>query len=133
VWARFVRRSPEGSIAPGAQIRICEYIDRETRYKTEVTATIEKLDEDGFINNVVVGGITVVRMEHDFHETVRQTIFAHRLITPGNHRLWFLSKPLSAMMFPDAKGKAWLKHAIEEMGTLENFLPQLYECEAGGT
>jgi hypothetical protein len=50
-------------------------------------------------------------------------------ITPGNTKLWLLSKPISAFMFPNLKGQAWLKHAIEEMGSLENFLPQLYERE----
>jgi hypothetical protein len=34
-------------------------------------------------------------------------------------------------MFPNTKGRACLKHAIEEMGALENFLPQLYAREAG--
>jgi hypothetical protein len=53
-WARYVRRMPDGSIGPGAKIRICEFIARNPRYKTEVTATIEKLDQSGFINNVVV-------------------------------------------------------------------------------
>ena len=128
-WARYVRRMPDGSIGPGAQIRICEFIARNPRYKTEVTATIEKLDESGFINNVVVAGLTIVRMEHDFHETESGTRFEHRLITPGNMKLWLLSKPISAFMFPNLKGQAWLKHAIEEMGSLENFLPQLYERE----
>jgi hypothetical protein len=131
VCAHYVRRLPDGSIGPRAKIRICEFIARNPRYKTEVTATIEKLDEDGFINNVFVGGLSLVRMEHDFRETAGGTRFEHRLITPGNRRLWLLSKPLSALMFPNAKGQTWLKHAIEEMGSLENFLPQLYERQAG--
>jgi hypothetical protein len=128
-----VKRLPDGSIGPGAQSRTCEFIARNPRYKTEVTATIEKLDEDGFINNVVVCGLSLVRMEHDFHQTAGGIRFEHRLITPGNLLLWILSKPLSALMFPNSKGQAWLKHAIEEMGALENFLPQLYEREVGGT
>jgi hypothetical protein len=131
VWARYVRRLPDGSIGPGAQIRICEFIARNPRYKTQVTATIEKLDEDGFINNVVVAGLSIVRMEHDFHQTEGGTRFEHRLITPGNMKLCVLSKPISALMFPNPKGQAWLKHAIEEMGSLENFLPQFYEREVG--
>ena len=128
-WARYVRRMPDGSIGPGAQIQICEFIARNPRYKTEVTATIERLDESGFINNVVVAGLSIVRMEHDFHQTEGGTRFEHRLITPGNTKLWLLSKPISAFMFPNLKGQAWLKHAIEEMGSLENFLPQLDERE----
>jgi hypothetical protein len=130
-WARYERRLPDGSIGPGAKIRICEFIDRNPRYKTDVTATIEKLDEDGFINNVIAAGLSLVRMEHDFHQAEGGTRFEHRLITPGNMKLSLLSKPLSALMFPDAKGRAWLKHAVEEMGALEHFLPQLYAREVG--
>jgi len=37
---------------------------------------------------------------------------------------------LGPFLFPDGKGQAWLKHNIEEMGNLENFLPELYEREA---
>jgi len=129
-WVRYVRRSPDGSIGPGAQIQICEFIDRNPRYKTDVTATIEKLDETGFINNVVVAGLSIVRMEHDFHQIEGGTCFEHRLITPGNTKHSVFSRPVSALMFPNAKGHAWLKHAVEEMGTLENFLPQLYAREA---
>jgi len=31
---------------------------------------------------------------------------------------------------PGDKGEAWLKHSIEEIGTLEHFLPALYAREA---
>lgn len=34
------------------------------------------------------------------------------------------------MLFSQTEGEAWLKHAIEEMGNLEHFLPQFYEREA---
>ena len=120
-----------GQLVRERRFRICEFIARSPRYKTEVTATIEKLDEDGFINNVSVCGLSLVRMEHDFHPTEDGTRFEHRLITPGNKRLWLLSQPVSAIMFTNTKGRAWLKHAIEEMGALENFLPQLYAREVG--
>ena len=30
---------------------------------------------------------------------------------------------------PGDKGEAWLKHSIEEIGTLEHFLPELYARE----
>jgi hypothetical protein len=48
------------------------------------------------------------------------------LIIPGTHWLAFLGRVVVPWMFPEAKGQAWLKHSVEEMGTLENFLPELY-------
>jgi hypothetical protein len=38
----------------------------------------------------------------------------------------------STLPSPYALGEAWIKHGIQEMGNFENFLPQLYEREAGG-
>jgi hypothetical protein len=52
------------------------------------------------------------------------------LIVPGTPRLGRFAKLLFPFLLPDGKGRAWLKHSIEEMGTLENFLPELYEREA---
>jgi hypothetical protein len=56
--------------------------------------------------------------------------FEHVLIVPGSWRFGLLGKVVVALRFSQAEGEAWLKHAIEEMGVLEHFLPQLYEREA---
>jgi len=47
VYARHVRRAPDGSVGPGAQLALCEYLGRNPRYKIEAVSTIEKLDETG--------------------------------------------------------------------------------------
>jgi hypothetical protein len=44
VYARYVRRAPDGSTAPGAQIALCEYLGRNLAYKIEAVSTIEKLE-----------------------------------------------------------------------------------------
>jgi len=69
-------------------------------------------------------------MEHVFTETVDGMRDENCLIVPGTPRLGPLARLLVPFLFPDGKGQAWLKHNIEEMGTLENFLPELYEREA---
>ena len=69
-------------------------------------------------------------MEHVFTETVDGMRDENCLIVPGTPRLGPLARLLVPFLFPEGKGQAWLKHNIEEMGTLENFLPELYECEA---
>lgn len=38
---------------------------------------------------------------------------------------------VSTFAFTPAQGKAWLRHNIEEVGMLENFLPDLYRSETG--
>jgi len=130
VYARYVRRAPDGSVGPGAQIALCEYLGRNPVYKIEAVSTIEKLDETGFIHNVVQRGIRIARMEHVFTKTVGGTRDENCLIVPGIPRLGVFATLLLPFLFPDGKGQAWLKHNIEEMGTLENFLPELYQREA---
>jgi hypothetical protein len=129
VGVRYVRRAPDGSIGLGAQIAASEFLGRNPHYKVEGLATIEKLDLEGFINTVTVHGLPFARLEHTFQQTPGGTHFEHALIVPGSQRIFLLSKLIIARLFSDAEGKAWLKHAIEEMGALEHFLPDLYERE----
>jgi DAPG hydrolase PhiG domain len=127
---RYVRRAPDGSIGPGAQMALCEVLARDPRYTIDVVSTIEKLDEEGFIHKVVVRGFELARMEHTFRETSDGVLDENCLIVPGSRRLAFLSKLLVPRRFPEPKGRAWLKHNIEETGALENFLPELYARKA---
>ncbi len=129
VSVRYVRRAPDGSIGPGAQIAACEFLGRNPHYKVDGVATIEKLDEEGFINTVAIGGFPLARLVHTFRQTSAGTHFEHTLIVPGSWRFGLLGKLVVALRFSQAEGEVWLKHAIEEMGALEHFLPQLYECE----
>jgi len=126
VSARYVRRAPDGSIGPGAQMALCEVLARNPRFTIDVVSTIEKLDDEGFVHNVVIRGMTLARMEHTFREVAGGMIDENCLIIPGTHRLAFLGRVVVPWTFPEAKGQAWLKHSVEEMGTLENFLPELY-------
>jgi hypothetical protein len=133
VSARYVRRAPDGSVGPGAQIALCEVLARNPRFTIDVVSTIEKLDEEGFIHNVVSRGMTLARMEHTFREVAGGMIDENCLIIPGSHRLAFLSRVVVPWKFPEPEGRAWLKHSVEEMGTLENFLPELYARETKST
>lgn len=135
VSARYVRRAPDGSIGPGAQMALCEVLARDPHFTIDVVSTIEKLDEEGFTHKVVVGGFELARMEHTFRETADGVLDENCLIVPGSRRLAFLSGVLVPWKFPEPKGRAWLKHNIEETGSLENFLPELYarEVQAAGT
>jgi hypothetical protein len=116
---------------PGAQIALCEYLRRNPNYKIEAVSTIEKLDDTGFIHSVINGGVVLARMEHVFTKTVDGTRDENCLIAPGSPELGPIARLVLPWLFPDRKGQAWIKHNIEEMGTLENFLPELYERETG--
>jgi hypothetical protein len=130
VDARYVRRSHDGSVGPGAQIALCEFLGRDPHYKLEVVSTIEKLDDTGFIHNWIRSGVVLARMEHVFTKTGDGTRDENCLIIPGTPRLGPIAGLILPLLFPDDKGRAWIKHNIEETGYLENFLPTLYASEA---
>jgi hypothetical protein len=129
VSVRYVHRAPDGSVGPGAQIAVCEFLGRNPRYQINRIATFEKLDEEGFINNVTANGMPLARLEHTFRQTLGGTHFEHFMIIPGSPRFGLLGRAAAGWLFPQAEGETWLKHAIEEMGALENFLPDLYARE----
>lgn len=128
VHASYARRLPDGSIGPGAQIRLCEFLGANRRYRVQTVTTIEKLDEEGFIHNPQVHGIAgLVRMEYRFTAVTGGTLYENRLLVGadrGRHRL--LSALVQRYGFDLAHGYAWLRHNIEEVGMFEHFLPKLY-------
>jgi hypothetical protein len=129
VYARYVRRLPDGSIGPGAQIELLEYLGRNPKHKVEILTTFEKLDEEGCIHNPVVRGISLARMEDTFREVAGGTLYDSALIVPSGRRSWFFRKIVVPILFPEPKGQAWIKHTVEAVGCFENFLPDLYRRE----
>jgi len=129
VYATYVRRCSDGSIGPGAQIANLEFLGRNPRYRVQVVATVERLDEAVFVHNIDVAGLHVARMEHTFDAAPGGTRFGHFFIVPGAPSA--LLERIAPWWFSEEKGRAWLKHAVEEMGNLPNFLPRLYEQAAG--
>jgi hypothetical protein len=106
-------------------------LGRNPRYKIKAVSTIEKLDDTGFIHNWIRCGVLLARMEHVFTKTVDGVRDENCLIVPGTSRFGPIAGLILPWLFPDGKGQAWLKHSIEEIGMLENFLPELYEREGG--
>lgn len=127
-YARYVRRLPDGTIGPGAQIELLEYLGRNPKYKTHITTTIEKLDEEGYIHNPVQHGVSLARMEYTFREVGNGTVYENALIVPRDHGSWFFRKVVVPVLFPEPKGQAWIRHNVEEVGCFENFLPDLYRA-----
>lgn len=133
VHASYHRRLPDGSVGPGAVIRLREVLGGNPAYVVDVLTEIEKLDEDGYIHNPVVHGIPgLARMEYTFREAPGGTLYENCLLFGGRSRAARLLHPLLARVaFPPGKGATWLRHNIEEVGLFEHFLPALYRQETG--
>lgn len=131
VHASYVRRRPDGSIGPGAAIRLREYLGANRRYEVDVVTEIEKLDEEGYIHNPVLHGIRgLARMEYRFTAVAGGTLYENCLIVGGTGG-WrrAVTPALQRWLFDEEHGIAWLRHNIEEVGAFEHFLPGLHARE----
>lgn len=133
VHASYARRCPDGSIGPGAAIRLREYLGADPRYEVDTITEIEKLDEQGYIHNPRLHGVGgLVRMEYRFERVKGGTLYTNRLIVGGasGWRRW-MTPWIQRFGFDHARGLAWLRHNIEEVGLFEHLLPALYRQETG--
>lgn len=133
VHASYARRLPDGSIGPGARIRLREYLGGNPMYEIDTITDIEKLDEEGFIHNPRIHGVKgLVRMEYTFTRVPHGTLYENRLLVGGVSG-WrrHVSPLVQRFGFDHAHGLAWLRHNIEEVGMFEHFLPALYRQETG--
>jgi hypothetical protein len=133
VHASYARRLPDGTVGPGAQIRLREYLGANPAYDVDTVSDIEKLDEEGFIHNPRLHGIGgLVRMEYRFTPVPQGTLYENRLLVGGVAGWRRAVTPLIQRFgFDHARGLAWLRHNIEEVGLFEHFLPGLYRQETG--
>ncbi|MDP1739985.1 MAG: hypothetical protein Q8R06_13485 [Polaromonas sp.] len=128
VHASYSRRLADGSIGPGAVIRLKEILGGDPRFVVNVETSIEKLDEEGYIHNPILHGISgLARMEYTFKAVPGGTLYENCLIVGARRGAARWLQPLwQRFAFPDGKAQAWIRHNIEEVGMFENFLPQLY-------
>lgn len=131
VHASYARRLDDGSVGPGAVIRLREILGGNPRFTVNVCSEIEKLDEEGFIHNPLFHGIKgLVRMEYRFKAVPKGTLYENCLILGSPSVIGRILHPMvERLVFPALKGKFWLRHNIEEVGAFEHFLPQLYRSE----
>lgn len=133
VHASYARRLPDGSIGPGARIRLREYLNANPAYEVDTITEIEKLDEQGYIHNPSLHGLSgLVRMEYRFERVEGGTLYENCLLIGGLHGWRKAVTPLVQRFgFTHERGIAWLRHNIEEVGAFEHILPALYRRETG--
>ncbi|TGK30111.1 hypothetical protein EHQ05_03895 [Leptospira yasudae] len=131
VHASYESRLPDGSIGPGASIRLVEYLGRNKNHIVNIVTEIEKLDETGYIHNPrLEGKYKVARMEYEFSAIGNDTFYTNCLIIGWKGWTWNWIRPLFLkFVFNKERGFAWIKHNVEEVGQFERFLPELYRKE----
>jgi hypothetical protein len=126
---------PDGGAGAGCKFRIVEAFGRNPDFYIDVTETVTRLDASGLTLSGTRLGIEVTRLNHDFIAAGGGTLYVSMLrIGIGVPGLCHAVNPLlHRAVFPEAKGRAWLKHNIEEVGLLEHMLPRIYPGPQGGS
>jgi len=128
----YSKRNADGSIGVGCVIHITEMMGANPDYLVDVHTEITQLDEQGFAHRPRLHGLQVARMDYQFAETPEGTRYRNSLTIGIEGWLGSIVNPLiRRFAFDEARGHAWIKHNIEEVGNFELFLPQLYAKEAG--
>ncbi|MBX7167863.1 MAG: hypothetical protein K1X74_16135 [Pirellulales bacterium] len=128
----YSRRNPDGSIGVGCVIHLTEMLGANPDYLVDTQTLITKLDEAGFAHRPRFHGLPLAQMDYQFAPQPDGTRYCNSLTIGVCGVLGRLINPLIRRYgFDEARGHAWIKHNIEEVGNFEAFLPQLYAAEAG--
>lgn len=129
---KYSRRSPDGSIGVGCVIHLTEMLGANPDYLVDVHTEITKLDEAGFAHRPRFHGLQLARMDYQFTAAPVGTVYRNSLTVGVAGLLGRLINPLlRRFAFDEARGRAWIRHNVEEVGNFESFLPQLYASETG--
>lgn len=123
----YSRRNPDGSIGVGCFIHLTEMLGANPDYLVDVHTEIVKLDETGFAHRPRFYGLRLAQMDYEFVKTNDGTLYSNSLTVGACGMLGRWINPLvRKFAFDEARGHAWIKHNIEEVGNFEAFLPELY-------
>jgi len=121
-----------GVVGAGSQLRITEALGRDLDKLVDLQLTVETIDNEAAIISKRVLGSSIIRLENEFTPTSAGCRYLTRLTvgdTTTLGRLCFNSLA-HKHAFPPPKLAAWIRHHVEEIGNLENFLPDLYHYRA---
>jgi hypothetical protein len=127
---RYKRRNSDGSVGVGSVLHIRERLGGNSRFQVNGTSRITKLDETGFEHRVQRFGTSIAKMRYHFEQVDGGTRYTNCL-TVGLRGYWgrILNPLISRFIFGPERGRAWIKHNIEEVGNFQGFLPKLYATE----
>ncbi len=117
-----------GGTGEGASFRIVEAFGADPAHFVDSTEYVERLDEGGISLVRRAAGAEVFRLEHRFGRRAEGASYSSTMtvgIGSGAFR-WLFNTLVRPRVFPDAMGRAWLTHNVEEVSMLEHLLPPLY-------
>lgn len=130
---RYARRAPDGGAGPGAVYRIVEAFGRNPAFLLDAHLHVQRLDEGGFVHLPRVHGLRIARADYAFERVAGGTRYVNSITVGLEGRVYRpLNDAIVRHVFPEARGRAWLLHNVEEVGCWEHFLPALYAADRDG-
>lgn len=132
VGFRYARLPHGGVAAPGARFHIHERFADNPAWEVDVLTDVVRLDEGGFAHRprFLGGALRPVAMDYAFTRVPGGTRYENSM-TVGFAGKPRLNAALRSHVMPDDKGRAWLLHNVEEVGSFEHFLPELIRQVTG--
>lgn len=130
VFLEYAKRNLDGTIGVGSVIHLAEMLNANPKYLVHIYTEIKKLDETGYIHQPSMHGLKIAQMDYEFEAAEDGTLYKNSLTIGFTGLLGKIFNPLiKKFIFDEARGKAWIRHNIEEVGNFEFFLPKLYQRE----
>lgn len=125
--------APDGTVGAGARFHIVEAFGRNPDYLLDAVTDVQQLDDTGIVLTEDRFGAEIMRLHHSWSRHPEGTQYDSHLVVGMESSLGQLFNRFArTRMFPEEMARAWIKHNVEEVGNLENFLPRLY-AEAATT
>lgn len=120
--------TPGDVVTAGSQVHMTEAPGRELDKLVDLQVTVETIDSQVAIITKRVLGSSIVRLENEFTHTSGGCRYTTRLTLGDTTPLGrlVLNSVAHNRAFPTPKLTAWIRHHVEEVGNLENFLPDLF-------
>lgn len=130
LFAKYAKKNADGTVGVGSVIHLAEMLDARPDYLVHIYTEITKLDETGYIHQPRRHGLKLAEMKYEFERVNGGTGYKNSLTVGFRGLLGKLLNPLiRRLVFDEARGWAWVKHNVEEVGNFEFFLPKLFNLK----
>jgi len=124
--------SGNGVVGPGSRLHLKEALGRDPEMLVDLRVTVESFDNHAAIITKRMLSTSIVRLENEFTSANGGAQYTTRLTVGDTTPLatMFLNRVAHTRACPAPKLTAWIRHHVEEIGNLDNFLPDLYRDQA---
>lgn len=121
-----------GRVDRDAELHIVEALGRDPANVLDIRVRVEEIGDGRAMIAKRVLGSGIVRLENEFADSPAGARYETRMRIGDDSRLGrlLLNQIARRRAFPPARVLPWIRHHIEEIGNLENFLPDLFRDRA---